>query len=65
MIDSRTGAVNIQDELGAFCATRKVPKKKKKPKKPNQTKTKNKPIKHNDWEYVKGTKEPTEGAPSD
>jgi len=40
MIDSRTGAVNIQDELGAFCATRKVPKKKKNPK--NQTKPKQK-----------------------
>jgi len=51
--------------LEHFVQQGKCQKKKKKPKKPNQTKTKNKPIKHNDWEYVKGTKEPTEGAPSD
>lgn len=27
VIDSRTRAVNIQDELGAFCVTKKVLKK--------------------------------------
>lgn len=46
--DSRTGAVNIQDELVASCATKKESAKNK--------------TKHSTMVgYAKGTEEPTEG----
>lgn len=56
MTDSGNGAVNIQDELGASCATKKKKKERKCSKKQKQSTMVG---------YVKGTEEPTEGISSD